>query len=55
MCNLSENIIDQSIKMERLNDIERMLKVGASKEQIISFGYSEKELAEAESLLCVNA
>ena len=31
MCNLSENIIDQSIKMERLNDIERMLKVGASK------------------------
>ena len=55
MCNWSENIIEQSIKAERLNAIERMLKAGAVKEQIISYGYAEKELAEAESLLCTNS
>ena len=54
MCNLSENIIEQSIKTERLNAIERMLKAGATKEQIISFGYTEEEFAEAENLLCAN-
>lgn len=55
MCNLSENIKEQSVKAERLNAIERMIKAGAKKEQIISFGYTEEEFAEAESLLCVNA
>lgn len=54
MCNLSENIKEQSIKTERLNAIERMIKAGAKKEQIISFGYTEEEFAEAESLLCAN-
>lgn len=55
MCNLSENIKEQSIKTERLNAIERMIKAGATKEQIFSFGYTEEEFAEAESLLCTNA
>lgn len=55
MCNLSENIKEQSIKTERLNAIERMIKAGAKKEQIISFGYTEEEFAEAESFLCANA
>ena len=55
MCNLSENIIDQSIKMERLNAIERMIKADFKKKQIISCGYTEEEFAEAESLLCANA
>lgn len=55
MCNWAENIIAQSIKAERLNAIKRMLKVGAVKEQIISYGYAERELAEAESLLCANS
>lgn len=54
MCNLSENIKEQSIKTERLNAIERMLKAGATKEQIISFGYTEEEFTEAESFLCTN-
>ncbi len=36
MCNLSENIKEQSVKTERLNAIERMIKAGAKKEQIIS-------------------
>lgn len=54
MCNLSENIKEQSIKMERLNAIERMIKAGATKEQIISFGYTKEEFAEAENVFCVN-
>ena len=54
MCNLSENIKEQSIKTERLNAIERILKAGATKEQIICFGYTEEEFAEAENLLYAN-
>ena len=59
MCNLSENIkaigIEEGIKKERLNAIERMMKAGASKEQIVSFGYTEDEFVEAENILCANA
>lgn len=59
MCNLSENIrdmgIEEGIKEERINAVERMLKAGSTKEQIMLFGYTEEEYAEAESLLCVNA
>lgn len=51
MCNLSENIIEQGIKQgieqgierERVHAIERMIKAGATKEQIFSYGYTEKE------------
>ncbi|MDE5699146.1 MAG: hypothetical protein K2I96_17355 [Lachnospiraceae bacterium] len=55
MCNLSENIKDQSIKMERINAIERMINAGFAKEQIILCGYTEEEFTKAESLLCTNA
>lgn len=55
MCYLSENIIDQSINMERLNAIERMIKADFTEKQIISCGYTEEEFAEAESLLCAYA
>ena len=63
MCDLSENIralgIEEGIKKgvtkERLNAIERMIKAGFAKEQIISCGYTEEEFAEAESILCTNA
>ena len=59
MCNWSEAIkevsFEEGVKKERLNAIERMLKAGATKEQIFSFGYAEKELAEVDSLLCDNA
>ncbi len=48
MCNLSENIRDKSNEEERLNAIERMLKANATKKQIISFGYTEKELKVIE-------
>ena len=59
MCNLSENIramgiekgIEEGIKKERINAIGRMIKAGAAKELIISFGYTEDELEEAEDTL----
>lgn len=50
MCNLSENIeakgIEKGIETERINAIKRMLKAGATKEQILSYGYTEKELSQ---------
>lgn len=32
----------------------RMIKANATKEQIMAFGYTEAEFAEAESILCTN-
>lgn len=58
MCNLSENIeargYEKGITKERISAIERMIKADASKEQILSYGYTEAEYAEAESTMCVN-
>ncbi len=70
MCNWSEAILEKGIEKgiergiekgmergiekERLNAIERMIQAGATKEQIISFGYTEKEFTEVENALCVN-
>lgn len=50
MCNWSEAILEK----ERINAIERMIQAGATKKQILSFGYTEKEFAEAERNLCTN-
>lgn len=55
MCNLSENIKERSIRDERLNAIERMIKANATKEQIISYGYTEAEYKKAENALFANA
>ncbi len=62
MCNLSENIeakgiregIREGIKKERIAAIERMMKANATKEQIISYGYTEEEYSEAENLMGTN-
>ena len=51
MCNLSENIVER----ERIDAIKRMIKANATKEQIISFGYTEAEYEKAESALYANA
>lgn len=60
MCNLSENIeakgiekgieqgIEQGIEKERLAAIQRMLRAGAAKEQILSYGYTEEAVAKAK-------
>lgn len=63
MCNLSENIeargyekgITKGITKERIAAIERMIKADATKEQILSYGYTEAEYAEAERTMCVNS
>lgn len=47
-----EEGIIRGIKEERLNAIERMIRAGVTKEQIVSFGYGEEEFAEAESMMC---
>lgn len=57
MCNLSENIeargiregMKEGMKKERFAAIKRMIKAGAAKEQIISYGYTEEEYKEAEN------
>ena len=58
MCNWSEAIWEEGIKKgigkERINAIERMIQAGATKEQILSFGYTEKEFAEVENILYTN-
>ena len=51
MCNLSENIIER----ERIDAIKRMIKANATKEQIISFGYTEAEYKKAERALYAHA
>ena len=55
MCNWSEAILERGMEKERLNAIERMIQAGATKEQILSFGYTEKEFTEVERALCANA
>lgn len=55
MCNWSEAILERGMEKERLNAIERMIQASATKEQILSFGYTEKEFTEAENALCTNA
>lgn len=55
MCNLSQNILEQGIEKERKNAIERMIKANATKEQILSYGYTEDEYKTVENSLFANA
>lgn len=64
MCNWSEVMLEKGmekgikegikkgIERERMNAVERMIQAGATKEQIVSFGYTEKEFVEAECAVC---
>ena len=54
MCNLSELVKESAVKQERIAAVERMLKADATKEQIISFGYTEEEIERAENALYAN-
>ncbi len=54
MCNLSELVKESAVKKERIAAVERMLRVNATKEQIISFGYTEEEIERAENALYTN-
>lgn len=67
MCNLSELVEERGIKkgltqgltqgitrgieQERMAAIGRMMKANVTKEQIISFGYTEDEIEKAENTL----
>ena len=57
MCNWSlaieERGFEKGMEKERLEAIGRMIKAGATKEQIVSYGYTEEEFAKAENSLCV--
>lgn len=55
MCNLSQNILEEGMEKERKNAIERMIKANATKDQIISYGYTEEEYKAAEKKLFANA
>lgn len=51
---IKEISFEKGIERERLNAIERMIQAGATKEQLFSFGYTEKEFTEAEDILYTN-
>ena len=51
MCNLSENIRER----ERIDLIVKMIKANVTKEQIISYGFTEDEYAKAETSMFVNS
>ena len=46
-----ERGIEKGIEKERLNTIQRMLRRGYSKEDILDWEYTEEEYAEAERQL----
>ena len=41
----------QGMKQERINQIQRMIKKGKAKEEILDWEYTEEEYAEAERKL----
>ncbi len=62
MCNLSEAIkedamksgyekgMERGIEKERLTAIHRMIRAGASRKQILSYGYTPDEYVQAENM-----
>lgn len=52
---VKERIEEQVREQERINVIEKMIKANASKEQIISYGFTEAEYTQVENFLYVNS
>ena len=52
---VKERIEEQVREHERINVIEKMIKANASKEQIISYGFTEAEYTQAEKFLYANS
>ena len=63
MCNWSESVkerIEEQVsaqirEQERIDVIEKMIKANATKEQIISYGFTEDEYTKAETSVFVNS
>ena len=51
MCNLPENIRER----ERIDLIVKMIRANVTKEQIISYGFTEDEYSKAETSMFVNS
>ena len=51
MCIVIQTWEEKGIKKERLNTIQKMLRRGYSKEEILDWEYTEEEYAEAERQL----
>ena len=49
-----EKGLEKGIRQERISAIARMIHASASREQILSYGYTQAEYAEAEQLLPAN-
>lgn len=47
--------MEKGIKKERMDAIARMMSAGLTKDQILSCGYTQEEMEEAESILYTNA
>ena len=54
MCNWSESIRERERRETRMEIIETMIKANATKEHIISFGFTEEEYKKAENALYAN-
>lgn len=55
MCEWIDRIMEKGIKKERMDAIARMMGAGLTKDQILSCGYTQEEMEEAESILYANA
>lgn len=51
MCNLSDLVEERALKREHLTKIQKMIRKGYSKEDILELDYAEDEYAEAEAAL----
>ena len=52
---LEEEGIKQGVKQERITQIQRMIKKGKAKEEILDWEYTEEEYLEAERRLLQHA
>ena len=51
MCHIAQALEEEGMKKERITQIQRMIKKGKAKEEIIDWEYTEEEYLEAERLL----
>ena len=51
MCHIAQALEEEGMKKERITQIQRMIKKGKAKEEILDWEYTEEEYLEAERLL----